>query len=87
MNDPMKKYRRQFRMWKDSRRLRRENEFYVWIFTKLGLSVPDENNLKQELKKDFLSLQPKRKDHRVLSLFIISTTGKINTQTIFGRIR
>ncbi len=61
MNDPLKKYRRQFRMWKDKRRLRQENEFYVRMFTRLGISVPDEHNLKQELKKRFPKLIAKGK--------------------------
>ncbi len=53
MNDPLKKYRRQFRTWKNNRRLKRENEYYIRKFTSLGLTVPDENTLRQELKTVF----------------------------------
>jgi spore maturation protein CgeB len=51
MNDPLKKYRQQFRIWRSNRRLQREKEYYTQKFTQLGLSIPDEQTLRQELKK------------------------------------
>ncbi len=53
MNDPLKKYRRQFRIWRNNRRLQREKEYYTHKFTQRGLSIPDEQTLKEELKKRF----------------------------------
>lgn len=61
MNDPLKKYRRQYRIWKNNRRLQKEKEYYVQKFTELGLSIPDEQTLKQELKKRFPHLAVKAK--------------------------
>ncbi len=53
MNDPLKKYRRQFRSWKNNRRLQKENEYYTRKFTSLGLTIPNEETLQQELKSLF----------------------------------
>lgn len=61
MNDPFKKYRRQFRIWKNSRRLLREDKFYARMFTRLGISIPDEQNLKLKLEKIFPRLVAKAK--------------------------
>ena len=61
MNDPLKKYRQQFRIWKSNSRLQREKECYTQKFTQLGLSIPDEQTLRQELKKKFPHLAAKPK--------------------------
>ena len=62
MNDPLKKYRQQFRIWKNNRRLQREKEYYTKKFTALGLNIPDEQILRQELKNKFPQLAAKSKD-------------------------
>lgn len=61
MNDPLKKYRQQFRIWNNNRRLQREREYYTQKFTESGLSIPDEQTLRQELKKRFPHLAAKTK--------------------------
>jgi hypothetical protein len=61
MNDPLKKYRQQFRIWKSNSRLQREKEYYTQKFTQLGLSIPHEQTLRQELKKKFPRLAAKAK--------------------------
>ena len=61
MNDPLKKYRRQFRIWKNNRRLQLENEYYAQKFNQLGLIIPDEQTLRQQLEKRFSNLAAKTK--------------------------
>jgi hypothetical protein len=61
MNDPLKRYRQQFRVWKNNRRLEREKEYYSREFVARGLSIPDEQTLGQELKKRFPHLTAKTK--------------------------
>lgn len=61
MNDPLKRYRQQFRIWKNNRRLEREKEYYHREFAARGLSIPDEQKLGQELKKRFPHLAAKKK--------------------------
>ena len=61
MNDPLKKYRRQFRIWRNSRKLQREKEYYTRKFAQIGLSIPDEQTLRRELKKRFPHLAAKAK--------------------------
>ena len=53
MNDPLKKYRQQFRIWENNRRLQREKEYYTQKFTSLGLTIPAEQTIRQELKNKF----------------------------------
>ncbi|HOW56752.1 MAG TPA: glycosyltransferase [Smithellaceae bacterium] len=53
MDDFLKKYRNQYRIWKNNRRLRHEDEFYQQQLTRLGLQVPDEKELRRELNKRF----------------------------------
>ncbi|PKN76346.1 MAG: hypothetical protein CVU52_05205 [Deltaproteobacteria bacterium HGW-Deltaproteobacteria-10] len=70
MNDPLKKYRRQFRIWKNNRRLQRENEYYKGKFASLGLTIPDEHTLQQELKKIFPHAAFKAKGHlNIIALY------------------
>jgi len=61
MNDPLKKYRRQFRSWQNNRRLEREKECYTQKFTQMSLSIPDEQTIRQELQKIFPHLVAKTK--------------------------
>jgi spore maturation protein CgeB len=61
MNDPLKKYRHQYRIWKNNRRLQREKEYYTRKFSQLGLSIPDEQTLQQEFQKRFPHVAAKTK--------------------------
>lgn len=70
MNDPLKKYRQQFRIWKNNLRLRRENEYYTQQFISLGLSIPDEQTLREEFKKIFPPSAAKTKgDLNIIALY------------------
>lgn len=59
MNDPLKKYRRRFGLWKNNRKLERERQIYAVKFRRLGLNIPGDNDLCSELKKSFPQIQPK----------------------------
>ena len=61
MNDPLKKYRQKFRIWKNNRRLLKEKEYYTKKFNRLELTIPNEQMLRQELQKRFLHLVAKPK--------------------------
>lgn len=66
MNDPLKKYRRQFRTWQNNRRLAREKENYTQKFTHLSLCVTDEQTIKQDLQKRFSSHIAKKKGELII---------------------
>lgn len=59
MNDPLKKYRRRFRLWNNERKLLKEKQVYSVKFQKMGLSIPDDGDLRRELKKTFPQTAPK----------------------------
>ena len=61
MNDPLKKYRRQFRIWRNNRRLQRELMYYTQRFAQLGLTIPDEQMLREKLTQRFPYLAAKTK--------------------------
>jgi spore maturation protein CgeB len=61
MNDPLKKYRRQFRVWRNNRRLQREMMYYTQRFAQLGLTIPDEQMLREKFKHKFPRLVAKTK--------------------------
>jgi hypothetical protein len=61
MNDPLKTYRRRFRSWKNSRRLRREQLFYQKKFREMNLAVPGDDELRRQLREAFPWLAPKPK--------------------------
>ncbi len=61
MNDPFKKYRRQFRIWKNDRRLKREQNYYVARFASAKLTIPDDKAIRQAMKNKFPSIRPKEK--------------------------
>lgn len=61
MNDPLKKYRRQFRIWRNNRRLQREMMYYTQRFAQLGLTIPDEQMLREKFKHKFPRLVAKTK--------------------------
>lgn len=58
MNDSLKKYRHKFRIWRNNRRLQREKEYYSQKFIQQGLSIPDDDILRRELKKRFPRMVP-----------------------------
>ncbi len=61
MNDPFKQFRRQFRVWKNKKRLEREVRSYQAILASRNLVLPDEITIRQTLKNKFPALQPKPK--------------------------
>ena len=61
MNDPLKEYRRRFRLWNNVRTLQKEQRDYTAIFQKKGLRIPDDASLKNELQKSFPGIKPKPK--------------------------
>ena len=61
MNDPFKKYRRQFRIWKNYRRLKREQEYYSSRFASAKLTIPDDKAIRLAMKYRFPDIQPKKK--------------------------
>ena len=61
MNDPFKKYRRQVRIWLNSRRLRREAQGYLNTFRKKNLRVPDDEELHRQLRRIFPRVTSKAK--------------------------
>ncbi len=61
MNDPLKKYRIQFRIWKNDRRLKREGRYYERAFALRHLTIPDEETIRQEMRKRFSHIHPKTK--------------------------
>lgn len=70
MNDPLKRYRCQYRIWRNNRRLQKEKEYYVQKFSQLGLSIPDEQTLRQELKKKSPCPAAKKKGElRIIALY------------------
>jgi hypothetical protein len=61
MNDPLKKYRRRFRSWKNGVRLNRELAGYEAAFASLGLAIPDDAAIRLALRNRFPGLGPKPK--------------------------
>jgi hypothetical protein len=53
VNDPLKIKRRRFRAWRKAKRLRRETRYYKRKFTALGLSVPDDVDIRRKITKAF----------------------------------
>ena len=61
MNDPLRKYRVRFRLWKNSRKLRHEQDYYQKRFSQMEMSIPDDEALRLEYKKRFPLIIPKHK--------------------------
>jgi hypothetical protein len=61
MNDPLRKYRVRFRLWKNSRKLRGEQDYYQKRFSQMEMSIPDDEALRLEYKKRFPLIVPKQK--------------------------
>jgi len=59
--DPLKKYRRQFRTWRNDRRLQRELELYEREFAARRLIMPDEEAVRHHIREQFPLLKPKKK--------------------------
>lgn len=59
MNDPLKKYRRQFRVWRNTRRLQGERRSAEARFAAGGLSIPSDDDIRAVLSRRFSHLQPK----------------------------
>jgi spore maturation protein CgeB len=70
MHDPFKKYRVRIRNWRNSRRLKREKEYYLKKFVRQKFNLPDENTMKLELKRRFPDLVAKTKgDLQIIAIF------------------
>jgi len=61
MNDPLKKYRIRFRFWKNNRKLKREQDYYLKRFRQTGMIIPDDETLRSKLEKRFPHLITKAK--------------------------
>ena len=61
MNDLLRKYRVRFRLWKNSRKLRGEQDYYKKRFSQMEMSIPDDEALRSEYKKRFPLIVPKQK--------------------------
>jgi len=63
VTDSFKKYRRQFRLWNNNRKLKQERNAYLSKFNRTGLSIPDNADLRSEINKQFPKIIPKPKGH------------------------
>lgn len=61
MNDPLKKYRKRFRVWNSNRKLQQEERFYASKFQRLGLNIPDDDAMRRDLQQTFPQIKPKPK--------------------------
>jgi hypothetical protein len=61
MKDPLKRYRRRFRSWKNAVRLKGELEGYEAAFASRGLAIPDDSATRLALKNRFPGFRPKPK--------------------------
>ena len=70
MDDPLEKYRKRFRIWKNNRRLERELNHYCSIFKSNGMTIPDTASIRQTIKSKFPNLKPKSKgDLQILAIY------------------
>lgn len=70
MSDPLRKYRKQFRLWLNKRRLEKEGAYYRKQFVNTTLSVPDEQVTVEHFKKMFPYLEGKPKGElSILAIF------------------
>lgn len=68
--DPLKKYRRQLRIWCNDRRLQREQDHYEQEFAAHRLVLPDEETVRRYLREKFPLLKPKKKgDLQILAVY------------------
>jgi len=91
MNDPLKKYRREFRIWKNDLRLKRERRYYDNAFASRNLTIPDEELIKKEMRKRFPHIRPKTKG--TLSILAVYHHYNWENESLkpslekFGRVR
>lgn len=70
MNDPLKKYRKRFRVWRNTRRLAEEAARYHRAFVARNLRVPAEQEIGALLRVKLPQVQPKPKGAlRILAVF------------------
>jgi spore maturation protein CgeB len=70
MNDPLKKYRKRFRTWKNNRRLERELNHYCSKFESEGMTIPDTASIRHTIKSKFPNLKFKSKgDLQILAIY------------------
>lgn len=70
MEDPLKKYRRRFRLWQNDRRLAGEQAEYDRLFAERHLTVPDEEAIRRAVQKQFPELEAKPKGRlRILAVY------------------
>jgi hypothetical protein len=91
MNDPLKKYRREFRIWRNDRRLKRESRYYENAFASRDLTIPDEEQIRREMRKRFPHIRPKAKG--TLSILAVYHHYNWENESLkpslekFGRVR
>jgi spore maturation protein CgeB len=91
MNDPLKKYRKQFRIWKNDLRLKRERRYYDDAFASRDLTIPDEELIKREMRTRFPHTRPKTKG--TLSILAVYHHYNWENESLkpslekFGRVR
>jgi hypothetical protein len=91
MNDPLKKYRREFRIWKNDLRLKRERRYYDDTFASRDLTIPDEELIKREMRTRFPHTRPKTKG--TLSILAVYHHYNWENESLkpslekFGRVR
>jgi hypothetical protein len=70
MNNPFKKYRKQFREWKNKQRLKRELHYYSSKFDSLHLAFPNEETIRKAFKQKFPDLKPRQNGNlNVLAIY------------------
>jgi spore maturation protein CgeB len=69
MRDPLKKYRKRFRVWNNDRRLHHECRSYDHVFASRHLILPDDQAIRQAIMKKFPLLKPGKK--RALNIMAI----------------
>ena len=70
MKYPLRKYKRQFRTWKNKQRLKREFYYYSSKFDSLHLTLPDEETIRETFKHKFPGLKPTPKGNlNILAIY------------------
>jgi spore maturation protein CgeB len=70
MRDPLKEYRKRFRIWNNDRRLQRERRFYEAAFASRNLTIPDDAAIRLGVIEKFPRLQPKKRGAlRILAIY------------------
>jgi hypothetical protein len=70
MEGLLKKYRKQFRAWKNTRKLIHELDYYHAMFESRHLALPDDHIIRETIKKRYPYLVPKQKGSlRIIALY------------------